>query len=119
MAAIKIQQTWRRHKAYSAFAQLKYLMVKATVIQRKFRLYQLKKSTKISRTMAPIVMTHTSSDVFMFEILPPCEGGAGWREPNPWLPASRAVLSSDQKLRLVAARLVRIASLPRLDASGR
>ena len=47
LSAIKIQQTWRRHKAYSAFSQLKFLMVKATVIQRKFRLYQLKKSTKI------------------------------------------------------------------------
>ena len=47
LAAIKVQQTWRRHKAYSAFSQLKFLMVKATVIQRKFRLYQLKKSTKI------------------------------------------------------------------------
>ena len=47
MAAVKIQTTWRRHKAYSAFAQLKFLMIKATVIQRKFRLYQLKKSTKV------------------------------------------------------------------------
>ena len=47
MAAVKIQTTWRRHKAFSAFAQLKFLMIKATVIQRKFRLYQLKKSTKI------------------------------------------------------------------------
>lgn len=47
LAAIKVQTTWRRHKAYSAFAQLKFLMVKATIIQRKFRLYQLKKSTKI------------------------------------------------------------------------
>ena len=47
LAAIKVQTTWRRHKAFSAFAQLKFLMVKATIIQRKFRLYQLKKSTKI------------------------------------------------------------------------
>ena len=47
LAAIKIQTTWRRHKAYSAFAQLKFLMTKATIIQRKYRLYQLKKSTKV------------------------------------------------------------------------
>ena len=47
LAAQKIQTTWRRHKAYSAFSQLKYLMIKATIIQRKFRLYQLKKSTKV------------------------------------------------------------------------
>ena len=47
LAAIKMQTAWRRHKAYSAFAQLKFLMVKATIIQRKFRLYQLKKSTKV------------------------------------------------------------------------
>ena len=47
LAAIKVQTCWRRHKAYSAFAQLRYLMTKATIIQRKFRLYQLKKSTKV------------------------------------------------------------------------
>ena len=47
LAAIKVQTCWRRHKAFSAFAQLKFLMLKATVIQRKFRLYQLKKSTKV------------------------------------------------------------------------
>ena len=47
LAAQKIQTCWRRHKAYSAFSQLKYLMIKATIIQRKFRLYQLKKSTKV------------------------------------------------------------------------
>ena len=47
LAVIRIQTCWRRHKAFSAFAQLKFLMLKATVIQRKFRLYQLKKSTKV------------------------------------------------------------------------
>ena len=47
LAAIKVQTAWRRHKAFSAFAQLKFLMQKATIIQRKFRLYQLKKSTKV------------------------------------------------------------------------
>ena len=47
LAAVKVQTCWRRHKAFSAFAQLKFLMLKATVIQRKFRLYQLKKSTKV------------------------------------------------------------------------
>ena len=47
LAIVKIQTCWRRHKAFSAFAQLKHLMIKATIIQRKFRLYQLKKSTKI------------------------------------------------------------------------
>lgn len=47
LAAIKVQTCWRRHKAFSAFAQLKFLMIKATIIQRKFRLYQLKKSTKV------------------------------------------------------------------------
>ena len=46
LAAIKVQTTWRRHKAFSAFAHLKFLMLKATIIQRKYRLYQLKKSTK-------------------------------------------------------------------------
>ena len=43
---MKIQTYWRRHKAYSAFAQLKFLMAKATTIQRKYRLYMLKKQTK-------------------------------------------------------------------------
>ena len=46
IAAIKIQTCWRRHKAHSAFAQLKFLMEKATIIQRKYRLYMLKKQTK-------------------------------------------------------------------------
>jgi hypothetical protein len=47
LATIKIQTAWRRHKAFSAFQQLKFLMNKATIIQRKFRLFQLKKSTKV------------------------------------------------------------------------
>lgn len=46
LAAIKLQTAWRRHKAFTAYNQLKFLMAKATVIQRKYRLYQLKKSTK-------------------------------------------------------------------------
>lgn len=32
LAAIKLQTAWRRHKAYSAFGQLKFLMLKATII---------------------------------------------------------------------------------------
>ena len=32
LAAIKIQTCWRRHKAFSAFDQLKFLMVQATII---------------------------------------------------------------------------------------
>lgn len=39
LAAIHIQKNWRRYKAYSAYSQLKFLMEKATIIQRKFRLY--------------------------------------------------------------------------------
>ena len=39
LAAIRLQTCWRRHKAFSAFAHLKFLMLKATVIQRKYRLY--------------------------------------------------------------------------------
>lgn len=47
LAAVHIQKNYRRFKAYSAYAQLKYLMEKATVIQRRYRLYQLKKSTRM------------------------------------------------------------------------
>lgn len=47
LAALHIQKCYRRFKAYSAYAQLKYLMEKATVIQRRYRLYQLKKSTRM------------------------------------------------------------------------
>jgi hypothetical protein len=32
LATIKIQTAWRRHKAFSAFSQLKHLMIKATLI---------------------------------------------------------------------------------------
>jgi len=39
LAAVKLQTAWRRHKAYASFGQLKFLMEKATIIQRKFRLY--------------------------------------------------------------------------------
>lgn len=46
LAAVHIQKNYRRYKAFSAYAQLKYLMEKATVIQRRYRLYQLKKSTR-------------------------------------------------------------------------
>lgn len=46
LAATKLQTCWRRHKAHSAFSQLRFLMEKATVIQRKYRLYMLKKQTK-------------------------------------------------------------------------
>jgi hypothetical protein len=45
-ASVCIQKYWRRFKAFTAYSQLKFLMAKATVIQRKFRLYQLMKSTK-------------------------------------------------------------------------
>jgi hypothetical protein len=47
LAAVHIQKSYRRFKAYSAYAQLRFLMEKATVIQRRFRLYQLKKSTQM------------------------------------------------------------------------
>ena len=46
LAAVRIQCNWRRYKAYSAFRQLKYLMEKAAVIQKKYRLYTLKKQTR-------------------------------------------------------------------------
>ena len=39
LAAVQIQKNYRRYKAFSAYAQLKFLMEKATVIQRKYRLY--------------------------------------------------------------------------------
>jgi len=42
MAAVAIQKTWRYFKAYSNFMQLKFLMDKATIIQRRYRLWQLK-----------------------------------------------------------------------------
>ena len=46
MAAIAIQKTWRYFKAYSNFMQLKFLMNKATIIQRRYRLWQLKNQTQ-------------------------------------------------------------------------
>lgn len=45
LAVVKLQAAWRRLKASCAYQQTKFLMMKATVIQRKFRLYQLKKAT--------------------------------------------------------------------------
>lgn len=39
IAVTALQTAWRRYKAYSSFDQLKFLMDKATVIQRKFRLF--------------------------------------------------------------------------------
>ena len=47
MAAVNIQKTWRYYKAYSDFKQLKFLMTQATVIQRRYRLWQLKNQTQI------------------------------------------------------------------------
>ena len=46
MAAVAIQKTWRYFKAYSNFRQLKFLMDKATIIQRRYRLWQLKNQTQ-------------------------------------------------------------------------
>jgi len=46
LAAICIQKNWRRFKAYTAFTLLKFSMSKATIIQRRWRLYQLMKNTK-------------------------------------------------------------------------
>lgn len=46
LAAICIQKNWRRFKAYDAFTMLKFSMSKATIIQRRWRLYQLMKNTK-------------------------------------------------------------------------
>lgn len=46
MAAIMIQKTWRYYKAFSNFKQLKFLMVKARKIQKRYRLWQLKNQTQ-------------------------------------------------------------------------
>lgn len=46
LAAICIQKNWRRFKAYTSFTLLKYSMSKATIIQRRWRLFQLMKNTK-------------------------------------------------------------------------
>ena len=40
MAATVIQKNWRTHKARVAYTYLKFLMQKATTIQRSFRLFQ-------------------------------------------------------------------------------
>lgn len=45
MAAIVIQKSWRGYKSSHNFRQLKFLMKKATIIQRKYRLYSLKSKT--------------------------------------------------------------------------
>lgn len=47
LATIKIQTAWRRYKAYNSFGQLKHLMRMATILQRRYRLFQLKKSTML------------------------------------------------------------------------
>ena len=39
LAATVIQKNWRTHKARVAYTYLKFLMAKATVIQRSFRLF--------------------------------------------------------------------------------
>ena len=41
-----IQKTWRYYKAFSNFKQLNFLMGKATIIQRRYRLWQLKNQTQ-------------------------------------------------------------------------
>ena len=46
MAVICIQKYWRGFKARSAYNQLKFLMGKAAVIQKAFRLFQMVKATK-------------------------------------------------------------------------
>lgn len=46
MAVICIQKYWRGFKARSAYTQLKFLMTKAAVIQKAFRLFQMVKATK-------------------------------------------------------------------------
>lgn len=46
MAATVIQKNWRTHKARVAYTYLKFLMQKATTIQRSFRLFQFQKQTK-------------------------------------------------------------------------
>lgn len=45
-AVICIQKHWRGFKARSAYTQLRFLMQKAAVIQKAFRLYQMVKATK-------------------------------------------------------------------------
>ena len=45
LAATMIQKIWKGYRAFSNFKQLKFLMKKATIIQRRYRLYQLKSKT--------------------------------------------------------------------------
>jgi IQ domain-containing protein H len=47
LAATMIQKQYRYYRAYSNFRQLKFLMSRATYIQRKYRLFQIKNKTKI------------------------------------------------------------------------
>ena len=46
MAVICVQKYWRGYKARSAYTQLRFLMQKAAVIQKAFRLFQMVKATK-------------------------------------------------------------------------
>ena len=46
LSAICIQKNWKRFKAHTAYTQLKFLMKKATVIQRRFKLYLFQRETK-------------------------------------------------------------------------
>ena len=46
LAAVRIQTEWRYYRTYRNFKQLKYLMDRATFIQRKYRLFQIKNNTK-------------------------------------------------------------------------
>ena len=43
LAAITIQKNWRMYKAHTAYSQLKFLMEKAAIIQRRFRLFLFQK----------------------------------------------------------------------------
>ena len=45
-AATVITKNWRMHKARVAYTYLKFLMQKATIIQRSFRLFMFQKQTK-------------------------------------------------------------------------
>lgn len=46
MAVICVQKYWRGFKARTAYSQLKFLMQKAAIIQKAFRLFQMVKATK-------------------------------------------------------------------------
>lgn len=46
LAATCIQKYYRRHRAYGNYKQLKFLIAMATVIQRKYRLWQIKHKTR-------------------------------------------------------------------------